>query len=812
MLKNYIITALRNIKREKFFALMNITGLALGIGCALVIYKVISYELSFDTHHKNYENVYRLVRESITGSGIDSDVSVPHPLGKALRNDFPEIAVAMTHYNRSGQITVSESGKEDRLFFEENGIAFVEPAVFDVFDFQFIKGNQANCLSNPNSVVITDVLAQKYFNLKENELNSAIGRSILLNGKLTATVSAIISNPPLNTDIPFKVFFKYEDQINSNYGKDGSHWFSNSSSTNCYLLLPERRSVSNLTAQFPAFIDKYLEDNASEKEKYILQPLSELHSNEIYQNYGGNQVTHSMLFSLGIIGLFLIITASINFINLTTAQAIKRSKEIGIRKTLGGTKNQLIYQFLGENILIAFIAAFIGLIISELLLVHLEDIIGYRLSIDMFSNPDTFFFLVVLSTVVGLLSGLYPAIMMSRMNPVMALKNSINSTSKSGILSLRHLLVIVQFTISQILIIGTLVVSMQIDYFMNKDMGFKKDSILTSVLPVGDAGKLELYKNKLLELPQINSVSFGLASPLGNSNSFTDISHPSLNSDDEYFASIKLADEEYLGLYELKLVAGRNYTKIDSSTNIVVNKKLTKLIGFNNPEDAIGEKLSSGWGGVQFNIIGVVDDFHSNSLHEGIDYVVFTKVSTDFRQVGIKFNTNNAGVADVERIVKHAEASFHSVFPDFVYDFEFYDDFIADEYEAEQRTAKLFQLFAIIAIFIGCLGLYGLVSYISNQKTKEIGIRKVLGASLFNILRIFSIEILVLILIAFAIAAPVGYISMSYWLNEFVYSINLSPQLFLIAFSVSLLIALLTIAYKSISASLANPVNSLKDE
>lgn len=812
MLKNYIITALRNIKREKFFALMNIAGLALGIGCALVIYKIISYELSFDTHHKNYEHVYRLVCESITGSGVNSDVAVPHPLGKALRNDFSEIEVAMTHYSRNGQITVSESGKEDHLFFEENGIAFVEPSIFDVFDFQFMEGEKINCLSNPNSVVITSDLAQKYFNLKENDLHSAIGRSIIYNGKLMATVTAIISNPPLNTDIPFKVFFKYEDQINTNYGKDGSEWYSSSSATNCYLLLPEKHSVSNLTAQFPAFIDKYLEDNASEKEKFLLQPLSEMHSNDTYQNYGGNQVTPNMLFSLGIIGLFLIITASINFINLTTAQAIKRSKEIGIRKTLGGTKNQLIYQFLGENILIAFLSAFFGLIISELLLVHLEDIIGYRLSIDMFSNPDTLIFLVVLSIVVGLLSGLYPAIMMSRMNPVMALKNSINSTSKTGMLSLRHLLVVTQFTISQILIMGTLVVSMQIDYFMNKDMGFKKDSILTSVLPDRDTNKLALYKQKLMELPEISKVSFGLASPLGEHNSFTDISHASLSSDDEYFASIKLADEEYLDLYELKLIAGRNYTKIDSSTNVVVNRKITKLIGFDNPEEAIGEKLSTGWGGTQFKIIGVVDDFHSNSLHEGIDYVVFTKVSTRFHEVSIKFNTSNAGVADIERIVKHAEASYSSIFPGFVYDFEFYDDFIADQYEEEQRTAKLFQLFAIIAIFIGCLGLYGLISYIANQKTKEIGIRKVLGASLFNILRIFSIEILVLILIAFAIAAPIGYFSMSYWLGEFVYRINLSPQLFLIAFSVSLLIALFTIAYKSVSASLANPVNSLKDE
>lgn len=812
MIKNYIITALRNIKREKLFALMNIAGLALGIGSALVIYKITTFELSYDTYHKNYDNIYRLVRESVTATGLDRTVSVPHPLGKALRNDFPSTTLAMTHYLRSGQVTIQETDKADRLFFEESGVVFVEPSIFEIFDFDFIVGNPAQCLIEPKSVVISSELAQKYFNIGENEVSEALGKSLILNGQLKATVTAVITGLPKNTDMPFTAIFKYEDQINSNYRKDGSEWYSNSSSTNCYLLLPEQSAASNLAAQFPAFIDKYLEEKASEKEAYVLQPLSELHSSDVYENYNGNQVTSDMLFTLGIIGLFLVVTASINFVNLTTAQAIKRSKEIGIRKTLGGNKSQLVFQFLGETILIAFLSSFIGLIMSELLLVYLEDIIGYKLSLDMLSNPDSIVFLAGLSIVVGLLSGFYPAIVMSRMNPVLALKNSINSKSKSGILSLRRLLVIIQFSISQILVIGTIVVSMQIDYFMNKDMGFKKDSILTSILPERGANKLALYKNKLLEFPEINKVSYGLASPLGNHNSFTDFSHASLNAEDEYFASIKLADEDYLDLYDLKLIAGRNYTKTDSSTNIVVNRKITKLIGFNNPEDAIGERLSSGWGGAKFTIIGVVDDFHSNSLHEGIDYVVFTKISKSFRQVSIRFNTNNAGVADIEKIIQHTKASYSSVFPNYIFDYDFYDDRIAEEYEEEQRTAKLFQLFAIIAIFIGCLGLYGLVSYISNQKTKEIGIRKVLGATIFNILKIFSAEIVVLVLVAFAIAAPIGFLSMSYWLDNFVYSISLSPIVFVISLLMSLTIAIVTIAYKSISASLANPVVSLKDE
>ncbi len=810
MLKNYFITALRNISRERFFATMNIAGLALGIGCALVIYKVINYELSYDTHHKNYEKVYRLVRENVVATGIDYTPSVPHPLGGALREDFPGTTVAMTNANGSSQITIDNANKD--MFQEERKVAFVEPKIFEIFDFEFLVGDKATCLEHKGSVVMTTSLAQKYFKLQPNEMDKAIGKSLSIDNSVTAIVTAVIADIPKNTDFPFEMFLYYKDQAAINpYFSEGKQWNSNSSATNCYLMLAKGSSVETMESLFPAFLDKYKGDDTSLKSKYNLQPLSDIHSSTRYRNYNEHTVSDNMLMSLGIIGLFLIITASINFINLTTAQAVKRSKEIGIRKTLGGNKSQLVFQFLGETILISFIAAFVGLIISELLLVYLEDIIGYRLTLGLLSNPDSLMFLGGVAIMVGLLSGLYPALLMSGMNPVLALKNSMNAKNKSGLLSMRRVLVIIQFSISQVLIIGTLVVSMQLDYFMAKDLGFNKDSIIITALPDNDPMKLELFKNKLLENASISKVAYCISSPLGQNNASTNINHSTLSKDDEYEASIKVSDPDYIDVYGLKLIAGRKYENNEAVENAVVNRKLTELIGFETPEAALGGKIPSGWG-MTFNIVGVVEDFHSYSMSEGMENIVMINMPEVFYETGIKFNTSNAGFSDIKNIVKHIESSYKVVFPEYIFDYQFYDEQINENYEAEQNTAKLFQLFAIIAIFIGCLGLYGLVSYISNQKTKEIGIRKVLGASTFSILKIFSMEIIGLILVAFLIAGPLGFISMSSWLDNYVYSIDLSPVVFIISLLVSLSIAIVTIAYKSIMASIANPVLSLKDE
>lgn len=813
MLKNYLLTAFRNIIREKLFTIMNIAGLALGIGCAMVIYKIITYEQSYDKHHSNYDNIYRILRERAKANGPVYSESVPHPLGSALRNDFPDIKVSLTHYEPEGQVNIERADGNIDKFDLTNSVVYAEPSVFEIFDFEFLAGDKNTCLNNTGNVVITTDLAKQYFGLEKNQASDVIGKSLILNNEVNLTVTAVISNPPNNTDVPFKLFVYYQDLEKTDaYYHEGKNWFSNSSSTNCYVLLPKALDGKAFENQLINFWDKNVGAlNETRVEKYVVQPLAELHSSDTFQNYNDHQVTRKMLLALTIIGIFLIVTASINFVNLATAQAVKRAKEIGVRKTLGGSRKQLVIQFLSETIFIALIASLFGLLISELLFVYLEDLIGYKLALDLISKPDGLMFLLGLTFGVGILSGLYPAFIMAKMNPVMALKNSLSSKSKSGFLSLRRVLVIFQFSISQVLIIGTIVVGSQIDYFLTKDLGFNKDSILVAYLPENDKSKLDVLKNKLIANSNIEKVSFSLSSPLGDNTASTRFNHSSLSNDDEYQISLKIADEDYLDLFQLKLIAGRNYTKSDTAVNGVINRKLTKLIGFDNPQDALGETIKTGWS-MDFKVIGVVEDFHSTSFDEEMPYIALVKIPSVYYEMAVKFNANGAGISDINEVINSTKEAWNAAFPNFIFNYDFNDKQIKKRFENEQNMANLFQLFALIAIFIGCLGLYGLISYVANQKTKEIGVRKVLGASVMNIVSIFSKEMFYLILIAFALAGPIGYYFMNIWLDEYVYRITLSPVVFVLAIAISLTIGLFTVAYKSIAASLANPVLSLKDE
>lgn len=811
MIRNYLLTALRNIKREKIYSLLNIVGLAMGIGCALVIYKIVTYELSYDRHQENFDNIYRIVREKQISTGINYNEGVPHPLGPALKSDFSQMVSALTHYMYGGLITINGPGGNRIKYQEESGVVFAEPTIFDVFTTDFLAGNQSTALENPGSGVIASSLAQKYFGLTPNNLDQALGQVITLENALDIHITGVISDPPRTTDAPFLLLIHYNSQesVNPYYGK-GTRWNSNSSQTNCFVRLEGSQRPEDIANQFPAFIDKYYGDGTSEKERYVLQPLSDLHYNTNYGVYSESQITKESLFALAVVGIFLIVTGAINFINLATAQAVKRSKEVGVRKALGGNRIQLATQFLSETILITLMASFVGFVISELLFIYLKDILGYKLTLDLLSNLETLFFVVLLVSFVGFMSGLYPAIIMARMDPVVALKNKLHNKTGSGFLSLRRVLVVVQFTISQTLIIGTIVVSTQLDYFLAKDLGFEKDAIYLTDLPDNDITKTKRFRTELLQNPDIQQVSLCLSSPTGNSNSHANIHHKSLQEDEEYRVNFKIADPHYFDLFGIELLAGRIYSDKDSSNQILINRQLSELIGFSNPNDAIGERIR-GWRG-ESEIIGVVEDFHTRSLRRGLDYVAIINNPGIFYEVAIKINTQEKNLSQIQSTIKEIEMKWGEVFPEYIINGQFYDEQLADRYDDEEAVSKLFQLFAVIAILIGCLGLYGLIAYMANQKTKEIGVRKVLGASTWNILNIFSKEMFGLIVIAFILAAPMGYYVMNLWLEDFAYRIPMSPLYFLMAIAVCAVIALLTVGYKSVSASMSNPVLSLKDE
>lgn len=810
MLRNYLITALRSLKRHKIYTFLNVFGLALGIGCALVIYKVISFETSFDQHHTNYPSIYRVVTEDIHPDNINKTMGTPHPVGPAIEVDFPEVEhVVRTNYVEGGQLNVYSQNGDFQKFLIEEGIAFTEPAFFDIFTVEWIAGNKSEALKEPNTVVISKSVAQKFFGLKEGEEHQAISKLINYNNARDFRVSGVIEDPLESTTLPFKFLFEYSGQdhpeINPYYG-DGTRWNSTSSNTNTYFLAGKGFETSSFNQRMLEFVEKYHGEGESKERNYVAQPFGEIHFDEEYGAYN-NSTSLQFIYALGIIGIFLVITACINFVNLATAQAANRSKEIGIRKSIGGLAHQLVVQFLAEIALITFFALLISLAISELMFNLLKDIIGAHLSVDLLGSPETLLFLMVLFIVVTLFSGFYPAVLLSRMNAVMALKNKITAKNHSGGLSLRKGLVVLQFTISQFLIIGTLIVSSQTDYFINKDLGFETKAIFSTYLPERDEVKMERFRQAMLTSSSVENVAFSLSEPTGNSNSKSNFNYAPLESSKSYHGNFKAVDEEFTNLFNIEILAGRSIQKGDSN-NVVINQKVADLMGFKeNYSGAVGETLSTGWGGDK-KIVGVMENFHVYSLEEKMDYVLLIYAPKAFYSLSFKTSSMDR----VEEARNHFEKIWEMIYPEYVVDYDFYDQSLAERYENVQNITVLMKFFAGISILIGCLGLYGLISFMAINKTKEIGVRKVLGASAMNILMMFSREIIVLMTIAFVITVPIAFYFLNAWLDNFAFRIAIGPGFFLIAFAATLLIAIITISHKTISSALVNPAETLKDD
>lgn len=812
MFKNYFVTSLRFIKREKAFSLMNIFGLALGIGCALVIYKIVDHETSFDKHHRNFQSIHRVVSEFEQDGGNIYFAGQPHAMATGLRSDFG-VTAAMSYYDKDGLITIEDGSGTQKRFQEKAGIVFVEPQFLKLFDFDWVAGDVSSALSDQGKVILTTSSVEKYYGLKSDDAHTAIGRSLILENAKTLYVSAVVEDLPSTSDFPFTAIFHYQDQdVANQYFYEGKSWQEYNSETNCFVLLENGVSSAELESQLEGYLMKYQPEDMASMMELKLQPLAELHSSEtVTRNYRGATVSDNKLIALGIVGLFMIITACINFINLATAQAVKRSKEVGVRKSLGGNKTQLIIQFLTETFLITLIATLVGLLAAQLLASQIENIFGYEINLRLFAGVEMLKIVASIVLLVGLISGLYPAFILARMNPILAVKNSLNTRQTSGFLSLRRALVVFQFAISQILIIGILILNLQMDYFLTKDLGFNDDSIIVVKLPESDSLKLPILKNNLLSHPQIDKVSFSTTGPLASWKVNNPIYHPSIVEENPS-GNLKNVDEDYLDLYELDLIAGENYKAGDPQDWVVVNRMLTKLIGFDDPSKALGERFKYGRSGREFTIMGVIEDFHAGSLKREMDYVILANLKWNIYQAGIKFNSNHTGFSEIKNLLENIESDWTATFPEHVFDFEFYDEQLASLYVTEQRVSEVFKIIVAIAIIIGCLGLYGLVSFMSNQKTKEIGIRKVMGASAISIWNIFSKEMVLLLIIAFMVAAPVAYFAMNSWLENYTYRIEITPMVFIISILTSLAIALLTISYKSIQASRANPVLSLRDE
>ena len=809
---NYIKIAWRQLSRNKVYSAINIVGLAIGIACGLVIYKIISYESGFNKYNNNYSNIYRLINYfELPGEGTGYSESQVHPISAAIRNDFPGINAVNTFYAGNGQISVeNKNGNFDR-YIEDNGLAYAEPHIFEIFDFRFLAGNPQNALKSPGSMVINSSLARKYFNIKPGDETDVLGKSLNVNNKGTFRVTGVFADLPETTDLPFKLIGDYKSQTASNpYFNNGTDWQEYNSNTNCYLLLPDNILKADFENQLIPLSEKYVRNESPMRHKYVLQPLSTLHSMEV-GNYSHRQVPEKALFILGFVGLFIILLASINFVNLSTAQSSKRFKEIGVRKITGVSKFQLIGQFMGETILISYIAALIGLGIAYFMLIYLADIIGYSLKLDMLNNPGTLIFLITSAFIIGIISGIYPSVLMAGMKPIGNLKNSLSAKTNSGSIPVRRALVISQFVISLVLISGTLVMHKQINFFLNTDIGFNKEAVLIAPLPDAAPNKLEVLKSDLLKYPEIKKISYETSSPMADWRVGNEINYPTIEKD-LYNGNLKTIDADYLSLYELKLVAGRNISERKGSGEAIVNRKLTELFGFKDPNDALGEIFSYGRENMKFTIVGVVEDFHARSLQQEMDYVILSNVTFNVKEIAVKINPSVASLAGYNHIVGKIQEEWSKIFPDDIFNYNFLDREIAGFYKSQTNTFKLIRLFAIIAILIGSLGLYGLISFIANQKIKEIGIRKVNGAKIAEVMAMLNISFLKWIAMAFVISTPIAWYMMHKWLENFAYKTTLSWWIFALAGLLTLGIAMLTVSFQSYKAATRNPVESLRYE
>ncbi len=811
MLKNFLLTAVRNLKRNRIYALLNILGLALGIGCALVIFKVITFELSYDRFQPNYDHIYRVVKKNIYPDREEWGQGLPHPFMRAVRDEMSFFEEVVTiNYAWGDQINrIDEKGNLKKFKFDK-GIAFVEPQIFRILDIKVIAGNGEHALAQPNQVILSTSAVTRIFGINQN-YEEVLGQTINLANEKDLIIGAIMEDPRKNTDFPFSMLISYDAQNGYDpYFRDGKEWNSSTSTTQGYVILKDPSMIPAINDAFTQFVARHWDEEETKEIEYTLQPLSDIHYNSEFLNYNERTMGKELLLALGVIAFFLVITACINFVNLATAQAVKRSKEIGIRKSIGVTRKQLIIQFLSETFLITLFSVIIALGIAELLLQNLTSILGYSISLDISGQPQILLFIFILVVVVTLLSGFYPAILLSRMEAVMALKNKITTAAQGGGLSLRRALVIAQFTISQALIIGTLVVSSQMDYFLSKDLGFDTEAIVSAYIPENDASKVRQLRASLQESPHIKEVTFSFAPPTGSNNSHSNFNHALTNSERDYHGNFKAVDENYLDFFGLELLAGRNFKSSDSMQLTIISKKVFELLNLENYEDALGLTIECGFRSNK-QIIGIVDDFHSKSLKEDVDYVFLVYDPELYYEVSIKM-AGSGGIANTSEVLKHFENSWNEVYPEYIFESNFYDEELASRYESEKRISSLFQLFSIIAIFIGCLGLYGLISFIASQRIKEIGVRKVLGATVWNIVNMFSRELVYLLIIAFIVAAPISYYFLNEWLQAFKYRIEIGTSHYLFAIGVTLVIAIVTVGYKTYFTATMNPAHSLKDE
>jgi putative ABC transport system permease protein len=807
MFKNYFKIAWRNLMRNKSYAAINVTGLAIGIAACLLIFLVIQFETSFDTFHANKDRIYRIVTVNSGPDGTHANSGTPLPLAEGLKLDFPEIKQSANIMKNDGSHYAVGNNDGSSKKFKEDLAYYADPGFFQVFDFKWLAGDKNTALAEPNTVVLSRGEADKFF----DDWHKAIGKTIRYENRRDLKVTGIFEDTPVNTDFPMKLATSWVTLIEKGGDLSGNaqDWISTFSDRNCYIILPAGINPKQFNTNLAAFAKKHVPAPYNKNEIFQLQALKDMHYDTEVGVYSGHPFGKKLISVISLIGLFLLIIACVNFINLATAQAVNRSKEVGIRKVLGSNRFQLVFQFISETLIITLFAVILASIISLIALPMLNNLLEIQLSVGFLADPFVILFLIGVAIGVTFLAGFYPALVLSGFNPIEALRNKIKASRASGI-SLRSVLVVTQFCIAQFLVIGTLVLIYQMNYFKKKSLGFNKDAVITVPFP-GDSisrTRVSALKDQLLQEPGIKGVSVSIFGPSDNGGWFSDFKFNNAPKQVDFGACLKWADVDYFKLYDIQFVAGGVYNKSDTVSGYVVNETLIHKLGITDPKQAIGKDIML-WNDhkLKAKITGVVKDFNVGSLRGAIPPVLMAPWKAQYAKLNIKIQPQN-----VRQTLAGVESLWNKTYPEGVYEYQFLDKTIADFYKNEDELSTLFKIFAGVAIFISCLGLYGLVSFMALQRTKEVGIRKTLGASVGHIIYLFSKEFTVLIVIAFVISAPIGYYFMHKWLQDFTYRIVIGPDIFIIAILASMAIAWISVGYKAIRAALANPVKSLRSE
>ncbi|OGU60101.1 MAG: hypothetical protein A2V66_10430 [Ignavibacteria bacterium RBG_13_36_8] len=793
MFTNYLKIAVRNIKKQKWYSLINISGLAVGMACCILIILWIKDELSYDRFHKNADVIYRVTEHQYNSSGDYFPVAVtPWPLAEALKKDSPEI-VESSRLRIMTNVLISYN---DKKFYENNFVA-VDPSFLKMFSFPLMKGDFSTALTQPNTILITEAAAERYLG---NE--NPIGKILNFHNYTDFKITGVLKNVPRNSHINFDFLVPFESTLRE-FGWTDS-WETNNYYT--YVQLAENASAQLLSEKVSTYLKKI---NPETKTKLILQPVTDTHLRSEYaiDLYGSTENKAFYVYAFSVISMFILFIACINFMNLSTARSEKRSKEVGLRKVVGASRSQIINQFYGESLLMTFISFIVAFLLVITLLPAFNNISGKMLTLD--SMNDSLFLLVLFGIILvtGLVSGSYPALVQSSFNPVESIRCiSLRFSSKSGKSLFRRTLVIIQFTLSVILIVGTMIVYKQTNYMLNKDLGFKKESTVYFIKRANINTQYDTFKSELLADPNIIGVTSSSDVPTYTVHSTGAFSWEGMDPETKFLIHQFSIDHDYIKTFNMNIIAGRNFSKkfpVDDSTqSFIVNETAVKTMGLKNPVGARFQLY-----GNRGQIIGVVQDFHFKSLQTMIEPLVLRIEPDRDLYVFVKFKSANTkeAIATVSKV-------YNSFNPDFPLKYTFLDQDVKQLYSSEEQTKDIFNYFTIIALIISCLGLYGLALYMAEQKTKEIGIRKVFGASIMNIVTNLSKESVLLICISNLIAWPIAYLLMNNWLQGFAYRIEINIYVFLVAGFLSFIIALATVSYQSIKVALANPVKSLKHE